>query len=111
MKLDLHDHFKIHPVVHVIHTIPYVEHPEDISQPVLPRPEPIPTVQGEEQVVDKVLPHQKRGRGYQFLTLMKGDPDQDSIWQPTRDFVDSHGTVTDVWPKYIVHHSILPEYH
>ena len=62
-------------------------------------------------MVGKILSHRKRGRGYQFLTLMKGDPDHDAVWQPTRDFVDSDGTVTDVWHKYIVENHLLPEYH
>ncbi len=111
VRLDLPDHFKIHPVVHVIHTTPFVEQPEDISQPVIPRPQPVPTVDGEEHVVDKVLAHRKRGRGYQFLTQMKGEPDHDATWQPTRDFVDNDGTVTEVWHDYIVENNILPEFH
>ena len=111
VKLELPAHFKIHPVVHVIHTTPYVEQPADVHLPVQARPEPIPTVHGEEHIVGKILSHRKRGRGYQFLTLMKGEPEHDATWQPTRDFVDSDGTVTDVWHDYIVRHNLLPEYH
>ena len=53
VRLDLPSHFRIHPVVHVIHTTPYVEQPRDIAHPVPSRPEPVPTVQGEEHVVDQ----------------------------------------------------------
>ena len=97
VRLDLPEHFKIHPVVHVSHTVPFVEQPREIGQAVQQRPEPIPTVQGEEYVVDKILKHRKRGRGYQVLTLMKGEPQHDAKWQPSSDFVDKDGTVTDVW--------------
>ena len=108
VRLELPEHFKIHPVVHVSHTMPFVEQPSEIAQHVQPRPEPIPTVEGKEYTVDKILNHRKRGRGYQFLTLMKGEPHHDAKWQPTSDFVDKDGTVTDVWLEYIRKHDILP---
>ena len=78
VELELPDHVKIHKVVNVSHTVPYHEQPSDISQPVPPRPEPVPTPEGEEYVVEKILNHRKRGRGFQFLTQMKGSPEHDS---------------------------------
>ncbi len=33
MKLELHQHIKIHDVVNVMHTVPYSEQPYDISAP------------------------------------------------------------------------------
>jgi len=111
VRLDLPSYVKIHPVVHVSHTVPFVEQPKDISKPIAERPAPIPRIQGEEHVVDKILNHRRRGRGYQFLTLMKGDPIHDAIWQPTRDFVDRDGSVTEIWQKYIQEQDILPQYH
>ena len=68
-------------------------------------------ISGDEQIVDSILAHGKRGRGFQFLTLMKGDPDHDATWQPTKDFVDRDGTVTNIWLEYIKKNHILPEYH
>jgi hypothetical protein len=41
------------------------------------------------------------GRGYQFLTLMKGDPIHDAEWQPARDFIDPDGTMTEALMKYV----------
>jgi len=111
IRLDLPSHLKIHPVVHVSHTIPFVSQPADIAHAVPPRPTPVPAIQGEEHVVDKILHHRKRGKGYQFLTLMKGAPTHDAIWQPSRDFVDKDGTVTQVWHEYIVQNDLLPQYH
>lgn len=32
-------------------------------------------------------------------------------WRTTRDFVDRDGTVTEVWRKYVVVTTLLPEYH
>ena len=111
VRLELPSHLKIHPVVHVVHTTPFVEQPSDIGKPVTEQPAPVPTVHGHEHVVDKILQHRPRGRGFQFLTLMKGTPLHDAEWQPTRDFVDSDGTVTNVWQEYIRQNNILPQYH
>ena len=111
MRLELPSHLKIHPVVHVVHTTPFIEQPLDIAKAVVERSSPVPAVHGNEQVVDKILKHRARGRGYQFLTLMKGAPTHDAEWQPTRDFVDKDGTVTDEWQKYIREHNILAQYH
>ena len=116
VRLELPSHFKIHPVIHVVQTTPFVGQPSDIAKPVPERPAPVPTIHGEEQVVDKILKHRTRGRGYQFLTLMKGAPSHDSEWQPTRDFVDKDGTVTDVWKqqireKYIFENNIRPQFY
>lgn len=69
------------------------------------------TVEGEEYIVEKILKHRKSGRGYQFLTLMKGEPQHDSKWQPTSDFVAKDDTVTDVWLYYIKNNNILPISH
>ena len=110
VRLDLPPHFKIHPVVHVIHTTPFVEQPRDIAPAVEPKPAPVPTVNGDEQIVDKILNHRRRGKGFQFLTLMKGAPIHDAEWQPTRDFVDKDGTVTKVWQEYIRQKGILPQH-
>ena len=73
------------------------------------RPDPIPRTQGEEYIVESILKHRRRGRGYQFLTLMKGSPTHDAEWQPTRDFVDKDGTINDKFYKYIKCQGILQE--
>lgn len=71
VKMDLSLHFKIHPVVHVIHTTTYREQPSDRVQPLTSRPDPRPTFHGEEHVVETILDHRKKGRGNRFLTRMK----------------------------------------
>ena len=111
VRVELPEHFRIHPVIHVVHTTPFVEQPLDIAQPIVERPEPVPTVHGDEHVVDKILKHRARGRGFQFLTLMRGAPTHDAVWLPTRDFVDADGTVTDVWQNYLRENGILEKYH
>ena len=109
VELDLPEHIKIHKVVNISHTVPYYEQPNDISQPVRPRPEPVPTPEGEEYFVQKILNHRKRGRGFQFLTQMKGSPEHDSEWQPTKDFIDNDGTMNDQFLAYIKSKNILKE--
>lgn len=111
VRLDLPNHLKIHDVVHVSHTVPFVEQPRDIALPIPPKPAPVPAIEGDEHVVGRILAHRKRGRGFQFLTQMKGDPSHDVTWQPTKDFIDKDGTVTETWKEYIVRHNILQQYH
>jgi hypothetical protein len=106
VKLELPAHLRIHPVVHVIHTTPQYTQPADISSPVPVRPDPVPTDLGPEYEVEAILAHRRRGRGYQFLTLMKGDPIHDAEWQPTRDFVDTDGTVTETLQTYLDEHGL-----
>ena len=51
--------------------------------------------------VEAILRHRRRGRSYQFLTMLKGAPRHEAQWQPTRDFVDSDGTLTASFAEYI----------
>ncbi len=108
VKLELPSHLKIHDVIHVIHTTPFFEQPPEISAPVPPRPDLVPAVEREEYIIDRILQRRKRGRGYQFLTLMKGSPAHDAEWQPTADFVDRDGTMTEPFAKYIKENKLLP---
>ena len=96
--------------VHVIHTTPFVAQPDDIGQTIVTRPTPIPTVHGDEQIVEKILDHRPRGRGFQFLTLMKGAPSHDASWQPSSDFVDPDGTVNEIFHNYICENNSLQKY-
>ena len=102
LNLELPDHIKIHPVVHVGHTIPHKEQPAEIAASVQPRPEPIQAEEGEEYEVEAVLKHMKRGRGHQFLTFMKGEPTHDA---------ERAGTVMQLWKEYIRQADILHQYH
>jgi hypothetical protein len=80
VKLELSYHLRIHPVVHVIQTKPLYEQPLDISSSVPVRRTPVPTALGPEYKVEYILAHRRRGRGYHFLVLMKGDPIHDAEW-------------------------------
>jgi hypothetical protein len=80
VKIDLPDHIKIHPVVHVIHTTPHHAQPVDISSPVSVRLAPVVTESGPEYEVESILALRPCGCGYQFLTLMKVDLLHDAEW-------------------------------
>ena len=109
IRLDLPQSIKLHPVVHVVHTVPYKEQPLNIAPSITPRPKPVPDNDGSLlYVVDTILSHRKRGRGLQFLTLMKGAPSHEAQWQPTRNFVDKDGTMTKAFYEYITKHNLLP---
>ena len=109
IRLELPSTVKIHPVVHVLNTTPFYDQPRDVSQPVLLRPDPVPDAEGNLQFhVRCILKHRKRCRRYQFLTLLEGTPQHEAEWQPTRDFVDEHGTLTEAFLDYIREQGILP---
>lgn len=109
--MDLPNHLKIHPDVHVIQTTPHKEQPADIDLLITPqKSDPVPMPEGEEQVVGCILKHRKRARGYQFLTLMKRAPNHEAEWKHTKD-VDHDSTVTEVRYNYILENGIFPEYH
>lgn len=112
IRLDLPTNMRLHPVIHVSHTIPQKTQPPDISPAVTVRPEPTPDESGTLLFeVERILSHRKRGRGYQWLTLLKGAPEHEAEWQPTRDFVDGDGTLTEAFRTYIVHHGLLKHLH
>lgn len=101
VELEYPDHTKIHKFVNVSRTVPYYEQPSDNTQPVQTRPESVPIIEGDVFIVDKILNYRKRGRGYQFLTLMKRSPEYDAESQPAKDFRDTDGTINDKFLSYI----------
>lgn len=64
-------------------------------------PSTISIVQGDEQVAEKVPSHRKRGRKFQFVTLMNVESLHDATWQLATDFVDQDDTVKVMWHKYL----------
>lgn len=101
VKVELLEHVQIHPVVHVSHTVPWHDQPRDIGKEVVEPPAPVLMKYGDEMEVEAILDHRRRGRGYQFLTLMKGQPRHDAECRPTRDFVDPDGTTTEALLTYL----------
>lgn len=86
------------PVVKVELTMTYQSQPCDIFKSIPPRPDPVPDAGGNLIFeVEQILGHQKKGRGFQCLTLMKGFPQNYEQWQPTRDVFYSDGTLTAVF--------------
>jgi hypothetical protein len=61
---------------------------------------------GPEYEVESIIAHRPRGRGYQFLTLLKGDPPHDTDWQPFRDFIDADGTMTEALQHCLREHNL-----
>jgi len=112
VKVALPDNIRIHDVVHVAHTMPFVQQPADIGHPVVrPDPVPEPNTGAPLYMVEESLGHRKRGRGFQWLTLMEGTPRHEACWQPTKDFIDSDGTLTKAFHVYIVRKGLLPHLH
>ena len=111
IRLDLPPSVKIHPVVHVLNTTPCYDQSEDVSQPVLPRPDPVPDAEGNLLFqVRYILKLQKRVGQYHFLTLLEGMPCHEAQWQPTRDFVDDDRTLGERFLDNIKEHGTLSTY-
>lgn len=66
---------------------------------------------GMEYVVGEILAHRFRGKKYKFLTLMECAPGHEATWQPTDDFVDDDGKITEVFLQYITRKDILRHLH
>ena len=111
VRLKLPDHFRNHPVVHVIHITLFFEQPSEIAALLPGRPELVPAIDGNEYIVEEILAHRKKGRGYQFLTIWKRYPSHDASWQPTTDFAYRDGSLNDAWHKYIKKEGLLPTYY
>lgn len=110
VELDLPAYLKTHRVIHVSFTRPYRAKPTRLQDEVpIQAEKPMHVDQSGEAlyIVEKILSHRRRGRGYQFLTLLKGTPQHDAEWQPVRDFVDSDGTMNQEFDKYIKQNNIL----
>lgn len=63
--LDLHSHFDIHPIIHIMHTTPNLEQPADVAVPISPVTEPVHLPTGTEQEVEAFWPI-KRWSGTQI---------------------------------------------
>lgn len=111
VKLALTYSMRILPFVQVEHTTRCKEHPSDISKNSdIPKAEVILGTDGTpEFMVDRILAHRKRGRSYQWITLMHGEPQYQATWQPTRDFIDADGTMTAALLIYIESKGIFAE--
>lgn len=90
-----------------MHTVPYHEQSKDLTAETTVQVDPVPTETGQEYLVEAILKHRKKGNGFQFLTLMQGDPNYDAEWQPTKDFVDSDGTMNETFYECIKKNGIL----
>lgn len=78
---------KIYPVVHVIHTMSFLQQREDIAQPITVKRTPIPAILGTERVVQMILTLGKRARTLQLFTINKGFPTHDAALQPLKYFL------------------------
>lgn len=109
LRLELPSNIRIHPVVHVEHTKPYIPADSIIGNQSELKLTPV-LGEGDEQEyeVERILAHRSRGKGLQFLTLLKNSPRHEAEWQPSRDFIDSDGTLTNKFRDYIVENSLLP---
>lgn len=110
-KLDLQDHSRIHLVIHVPPTTPYVEQPGEVARNVPGRRDPILAVEGNEHLLGNFLVHRRKGNGYQFLILMKGGTCSwhfmAAVIRFYRQGPSHHGDLAELYQD----HSILLQYH
>lgn len=105
IPLELPPNISVHPVLHVEHTSRLYNQHFDTSDPKPPRPTPIPQVDGSSLIyIDRILHHRKRDAVYQWLDVKRGAPLHETEWQPTRDFDDKDGTITEAFRNFITEH-------
>lgn len=79
IRLNLPDHLKIHLVILMTYFIPYVDQSRDIARPVPARAALVISLEGDEQVGEKILAERRDRKGYWSLTLMKRDTLKDTV--------------------------------
>ena len=55
----------------------------------------------QEEEVEMILAHRKRGRGYQYLVKWKNLPDHETSWEPRKNLQDPDGTINLELLKYL----------
>lgn len=111
VKLDLSDHLKMHPAILMSHNTPYVEQLGDNARKIPEKPALSPAEEVDKNIMEKILAHKRKGRGYQFLTLMESDTLHGAVWKPSSDFVGRHEIITYILLKYMQEHNVLSQYH
>lgn len=100
------------PAFHVENIAKRNTKPKDFGLAIPELPVPMPDIDGSLlHVIDSILADRRRGKGYQWITLMKGAPQHDAAWQPTRYFVDDDCMLTATFLDYIKKHNLLPYLH
>lgn len=64
VRLEPPSNGNTHLAIHVPYKIRYVEQPESTGLVEAESPDSVPTIEGNEHVVDSILSHLKRGRGF-----------------------------------------------
>ena len=108
VRLKIPHHYRIFPIVHIIHTEPYHQQPSHLrahnAQPAIYIPSSDAPTQEEE--VERILAHRKRGRGYQYFVQWKHLPDHETSWKPRRHLQDADGTINLALLKYLTAHGL-----
>lgn len=76
--MDLPPNFRIHLVIHVSYTVPYVAEPGEVASAIGEPPEPVPVMGGHEYEAEEIFAYRRRGRGPQFLTLLAAESRHDA---------------------------------
>lgn len=81
VRLKLPEGARVHLAVHVGHTRPYHTQPNNVAAEAFLRSPPVHWDDGQlECIAEDIIAHRKRGRIYQFLTLMKEAPWHEVKW-------------------------------
>ena len=60
-------------------------------------------------MVERILKHRRRGKGYQLLTLLLGGTEKHTYWYPIRYSNKSDGTTTHAFIEHIKEFKHLPK--
>ena len=83
-RLRLPEQWRVHDVFHTSLLTPFKE--TDSHGQAFPEPPPDIVNDEEEWEVEAIVGHQRRGRGYQYLTHFKGYPTSKDVYLPEREF-------------------------
>lgn len=90
----------MHSVARVIHTEPCCERPDHLrsSEEIRRGPAELPLGDNgsmQEEEVEQILGHRRRGRGFQCLVKWKNLPQRETSWEPRRNLQGAGGAITE----------------
>ena len=93
-RLELPDHYRIHPVFHVSLLKAYKAAPHR-------KPPPPPDIIGDEEEfeVEDILQHRQKGGKTSYLVKWTGYGQEYNSWEPEDCFAHAHDTIREYWAR------------
>lgn len=112
VRLSFPTNTRCHPVLHIEHTLRFLEYPSDIAAAMVERLTLLPASDTLSWIeFEKISSPWRQGKRYHWLALPRGASQPDAQWQKTGAFLDADGAITEVFPDYFLRNRLLSHLH